>query len=236
MTRAGHRQSWRRWGRLSRCLPRRARASLLERLEERVLLCGDGNLADALPVLPNGVLLERLDAGEEAALFSVTLTEPGRLTIETHAAADSLLQTRTSLLTAGGQLLLSSDGQSALQPDDLIVEHLLAGMYLVRVEEHGGAGDFALVTHFDAANPPSESLDVNFDHDYPYGLSPSYHALGDFNGDGHLDVATPNSYTNDVSVLLGLGDGSFQAAKNSSAADSLGPFSIATADFNGDGT
>src|SRR5262245_13802553 len=106
MTRAGNRQT-RRWcGRqVRRGQPFRARTSLFERLPERILLCGDGNLADALPIAPTGVQVERLDAGADAALFSVTLTEPGRLTIETRAEADGTLQTRTSLLAAGGDLL-----------------------------------------------------------------------------------------------------------------------------------
>ena len=37
-------------------------------------------------------------------------------------------------------------------------------------------------------------------------------AVGDFNGDGKLDLATANQRANDVSVLLGNGDGTFQAA------------------------
>ena len=36
-------------------------------------------------------------------------------------------------------------------------------------------------------------------------------AVGDFNGDGKLDLATANSAAAIVSVLLGNGDGTFQA-------------------------
>ena len=35
-------------------------------------------------------------------------------------------------------------------------------------------------------------------------------AVGDFNGDGHLDIVTANSTDSTVSVLLGTGSGSFQ--------------------------
>ena len=53
--------------------------------------------------------------------------------------------------------------------------------------------------------------------------------LGDFNGDGKLDVATTDS--SGVNVFLGFGDGTFQPAVHTS-----GPFtSIAAADFNRDG-
>jgi hypothetical protein len=64
--------------------------------------------------------------------------------------------------------------------------------------------------------------------------------FGDFNGDGKLDVAiavqTNPGTMNFVSVLLGNGDGSFQAPKTSSTgAVSLLFLGIAAADFNGDG-
>jgi hypothetical protein len=38
--------------------------------------------------------------------------------------------------------------------------------------------------------------------------------MGDFNGDGIPDFAVANYLSNDVSVLLGKGDGTFQAAVN----------------------
>ena len=39
-------------------------------------------------------------------------------------------------------------------------------------------------------------------------------AVGDFNGDGKADLAVANCLSNNVSVLLGNGDGTFQAAVN----------------------
>src|SRR3989442_15173230 len=43
------------------------------------------------------------------------------------------------------------------------------------------------------------------------GLDPSSVAVGDFNGDGVPDLAVANSRSDTVSVLLGDGDGTFQA-------------------------
>jgi hypothetical protein len=48
---------------------------------------------------------------------------------------------------------------------------------------------------------------------YPWSV-----AAGDFNGDGVLDLAVANINSNNVSVLLGTGDGSFGVARNFSAA------------------
>ena len=45
---------------------------------------------------------------------------------------------------------------------------------------------------------------------YNVGGSPTAVALGDFNHDGRLDIATANSSNSTVSVLLGWGDGTIR--------------------------
>src|SRR5439155_371138 len=73
------------------------------------------------------------------------------------------------------------------------------------------------------------------------GKSPLSVAVGDFNGDGKLDLAVTNRvYEGTVSVLLGNGDGTFQAALTSSTGgpepfSGRYPLSVAAGDFNGDG-
>ena len=62
---------------------------------------------------------------------------------------------------------------------------------------------------------------------YPIAL-----AVGDFNHDGRLDIATANNQVG-VSVLLGNGNGSFQPYK--SLGTDKGPSWIAAGDFNNDG-
>jgi hypothetical protein len=68
---------------------------------------------------------------------------------------------------------------------------------------------------------------------YPVGFDPWSMAVGDFNGDGHLDLAVANLLSDNVSVLLGKGDGTFQNTQ-SYAAGSYPDF-VAVGDFNGDG-
>ena len=69
--------------------------------------------------------------------------------------------------------------------------------------------------------------------DYGVGASPQSVVTADFNNDGRMDVATSNSGSNSVSVLLGNGNGTFQPARNSSAG--TWPLSLAVGDFNNDG-
>ncbi len=52
-------------------------------------------------------------------------------------------------------------------------------------------------------------------------------------GDGKLDLAVANQQSNNVSIFLGNGDGTFSSAVNYIALTT--PNSIAVADFNGDG-
>src|SRR5262249_8558076 len=67
------------------------------------------------------------------------------------------------------------------------------------------------------------------------GANPISVAVGDFNGDGNPDLAVAGGTgaASGVRVLLGNGDGSFQAAQTYAAG--ILPQSVAVGDFNGDG-
>jgi probable HAF family extracellular repeat protein len=67
----------------------------------------------------------------------------------------------------------------------------------------------------------------------PTGSGPLNVAIGDLNGDGRLDIVTPNANDNTVSVLLGNGNGTFQP--QTTDATGPGPLSVAIGDLNGDG-
>jgi hypothetical protein len=67
---------------------------------------------------------------------------------------------------------------------------------------------------------------------YTVGEYPSSVAVGDFNADGKLDLVVANENSFNVSVLLGNGDGTFQAGVNYLAE---APESVVVGDFNGDG-
>src|SRR5439155_7342577 len=58
-------------------------------------------------------------------------------------------------------------------------------------------------------------------------------AMGDFTGDGKLDLAVANSTDNTLTILLGPGDGTFTPVSSPPATGT--PFGLAIGDFNGDG-
>ncbi|MBN1163656.1 MAG: T9SS type A sorting domain-containing protein [Candidatus Krumholzibacteriota bacterium] len=57
--------------------------------------------------------------------------------------------------------------------------------------------------------------------------------VGDFNEDGHLDLAVANGNSDNVSIIFGFGNGTFRFPINYDADD--GPNSITTGDFDENG-
>jgi hypothetical protein len=67
------------------------------------------------------------------------------------------------------------------------------------------------------------------------GTGPTSMTVGHFDGDGHLDLAVTHSASKNVSILRGNGLGGFLPAIMSATGVASSPFSVAAADFNGDG-
>jgi hypothetical protein len=70
-------------------------------------------------------------------------------------------------------------------------------------------------------------------HEYPAGDGANGLALGDLNGDGKLDVVTPDLGANQVGVLLGKGDGSLAARQGYPTGER--PSAVALGDLDADG-
>jgi hypothetical protein len=69
--------------------------------------------------------------------------------------------------------------------------------------------------------------------DYIVGSEPSSVCVADLDGDGIYDLASANSTSNNVSILRGNGDGTFQAPVNYGAGNV--PWSVFAADLDNDG-
>ena len=69
--------------------------------------------------------------------------------------------------------------------------------------------------------------------EYQVGRFPAGVFIGDLDGDGWLDLATPNTATNDISVLLNTGDGRFEEERYYRVGNH--PRAVIGADLDGDG-
>ena len=92
-----------------------------------------------------------------------------------------------------------------------------------------GSNNVSILLNTGGAGADRFSIPVN----YAVGTNPTSIAAGDFNGDNILDIAVTNSVSNNISILLGIGQGVFGNATNY-AAGGDSPTSIAVADLNAD--
>lgn len=97
----------------------------------------------------------------------------------------------------------------------LVLVTMLCGLLVGRAAAQCTTPRFAGATNFTAGDMPRAVT------------------TGDFNADGRLDLAVANSGSNNVSILMNNGLGSFGAAANFAVGE--GPFAVVTGEFNGDG-
>ena len=119
-------------------------------------------------------------------------------------------------------------GRSQLKATIFSTDIAKAGTAWVKVANPSPGGGTSNLVFFEITRPTSSvALSASSVH---AGSNPTSAAVGDFNGDGKLDLAVTNA---GVSILLGNGDGAFRAPVTYATGNS--PSSVAVGDFNRDG-
>lgn len=119
--------------------------------------------------------------------------------------------------------------QAGQRPEDVVLGDFNGDNRLDIVTANGGTGDVSVLLGRGDGTFQAQKT-------YAAGSVPKGLAAGDFNGDGRLDIAVTDSDwdSNEVSILLGKGDGTFWDR----AVHTLGGFASSTVeegDFNNDG-
>jgi hypothetical protein len=121
---------------------------------------------------------------------------------------------------------------SRLSAEILLTDVAKASTSSVTVVNPAPGGGTSNVAFFEVT--PRSSLVALTRTDYPAAsVSYSVVAVGDFNGDGKLDLAVVDYDTGVVCILLGNGDGTFRPQVQYAAGTF--PRAVAVGDFNGDG-
>lgn len=144
----------------------------------------------------------------------------------------------------GGVAILLGNGDGTFQP---AVSYSSTGLYtlgLAAADLNGdGKPDLALANNWIADGNSNGSVSILLSNEsggFEPGVTYATQAgntyavvIADVNGDGKPDLLAANAFSNSVAVLLGNGDGTFQAAVNYGAGGTA--VSLAVADVNGDG-
>ena len=166
---------------------------------------------DSIPLPTSDVMSYQLDVSEGEDLV---------VTVQAMGTTASL-----ALLDAEGQVVVRSDGESAALPVAAVDTYVSAGAYALQVQGGGGGGTFTLMVTLTPSTPPLQPI--------PVGDEPVAMVEGDFGGDGNIDLAVVNRSDNDVAILMGNGDGTFQTPVNYPVGSS--PDAIVAGDFSDNG-
>src|SRR5882672_3030843 len=142
-------------------------------------------------------------------------------------SASTIVWNGTSLSTT----FVSSTELTGSVPDAFVAAVGLGSVTAVSPAPGGGRSGVIFVPV--AAAEASTSFPSTPTSSVSVGTMPQGLVTADFDADGKLDLAVANKGSNNVSILLGNGDGTFTL--HSSPNTGSGPFSVVAGDFNGYG-
>ncbi|MEQ8383231.1 MAG: Ig-like domain-containing protein [Coleofasciculus sp. A1-SPW-01] len=176
---------------------------------------------------------------------SATTSENGAITLNllTNDSdvddSDTLSISSIDTTQTQGSVTLNTDGTVSYNPgtafQSLVAGETATDTFSYTVNDENGGSDTAVVT-VTVTGIDEPDIPVSFSDATNFAVGDEPHGPGmgiaDFNLDGNLDIAVANLSSNNVSVLLGNGNGGFSAANNFGIANN--PISVAVGDFNGD--
>ena len=188
------------------------------------------------------VLLGKGDGTFQAPAVVGTVNAGGSAIVLADINGDGKLDIVSPNSPTGNIAVLLGNGNGTFKAPVISgTQNLTQGFLFTAVADFNGDGKLDVVTTNNLGNYIQVWLgngDGSFKAptNYTVGTQPTSIAVGDFNGDGKADLAvTDGDGTSPaIAVLIGKGDGTFQAPVNYIATGNP-VLSLAAADFNGDG-
>lgn len=183
------------------------------------ILSVKGDLSNSVPVYGQNPGAVAVGDFNNDGKLDVTIADLNSSQVEVHFGNGDLTFTgSTVLLTGIGPNSIAVGDFNHDGNADLAVANQFDANVTIYVGD--GKGNFA-APNVPGYTPPATSS-------FPYSV-----AIGDFNNDGEQDVAVANYYGNNLTILLGNGDGTFTPAASPNT--DIYPDSVTVGDFNGDG-
>jgi len=179
-----------------------------------------------LPSVLVGSTVDLAAGPGDPALVRLKVTERDRMRIDVDIEGGD---GKISVFDDSGRVLLtrtSTDGQATIETE------LPIGFFGIRISVNEGASAAQLIisprtTDFEGG-PFEERRGV-----ISVGDNPVLQLIGDFNRDRRVDLVTANRDSDNLSILLGRSDGSFEQSRQVPIGGQ--PRSLRSGDFNGDG-
>ncbi len=186
-----------------------------------------GNVFSTVPFVAsiNRAIPATTTAGGPSVTYTVTFNEPVTGVDEVNPSHDFALVTTAGIT---GASIASITGSGAVYTVTVsgITGNGTLGLNLLDDGSIHDASNHRLIQPDGPASFASQTT-------YGTGSNPLSVAMGDFNGDGALDLAVANSTDNNVGILLNNGDGTF-AAQTTYSSGGVTPRWVTVADVNHD--
>ncbi len=170
--------------------------------------------------IPSGVVAADFD--QDGKIDLLTANSDDRNLTFLKGNGDGTFGDPTIITVGSGSVTPSAIATGYFNADaypDLAVTDSLNGKLYILINQGDGTGTFT---------------ETDYDLD---GSNPTDIVVADFNNDGHPDLGIVNKDSNNFSIMLGAGDGTFSDDSDESDFDTngTGPRGIFAYDFNGDG-